>query len=71
MAPNVAGVLREQDPDAAELTLKKVPRIRYQMWNGRWLEAVKRMNTIYDAAKRSLATATPFHDDLGSFERAM
>jgi hypothetical protein len=29
------------------------------MWNGLWLEAVKRMHTIYDAAKRSLATATP------------
>jgi hypothetical protein len=59
MAPNAAGVLKEKDPDAAELTLKKVPRIRYQMWNGLWLEAVKRMHTIYDAAKRSLPTATP------------
>jgi hypothetical protein len=48
MAPKVAGVLQEQeqDPDAAALTLQKVPRIRYQMWNGRWLQAVKRMHTI-------------------------
>lgn len=59
MAPKVAGVLKEQDPDAAALTLQKVPRIRYQMWNGRWLQAVKRMHTIYDAAKRSLETVTP------------
>ena len=29
------------------------------MWNGRWLQAVKRMHTIYDAAKRSLETVTP------------
>jgi hypothetical protein len=37
IAPKVAGVLKEQDLDAAALTLQKVPRIRYQMWNGRWL----------------------------------
>jgi hypothetical protein len=59
MAPKVATVLGEQDPDAAALTLQKVPRIRYQMWNGRWLQAVKRMHTIYDAAKRSPETVTP------------
>jgi hypothetical protein len=29
------------------------------MWNGRWLQAVKRMHTIYDAVKRSLETVTP------------
>jgi hypothetical protein len=59
MVANVAVVLKAQDPDAAELTLKKGPRLRYQMWNGRWLKAVKRMHAIYGAAKRSLATATP------------
>jgi hypothetical protein len=59
MAPKVAGVLKEQDPDAAALTLQKIPRIRYQMWNGRWLQAVKRMHTIYDAAKRNPETVTP------------
>jgi hypothetical protein len=58
MAPKVAGVLKEQDPHAAALTLQKVPRIRYQMWNGRCLQAVKRMHTIYDAAKQSLETVT-------------
>jgi hypothetical protein len=59
MAPKVVNVLKQQDPDAAALTLEKVPRIRYQMWNGRWLAAVKRMHTIYDAAKRSLDIVTP------------
>ena len=59
MAPKVAGVLKEQDPDAAALSLQKVPRIRYQMWNGRWIQAVKRMHTIYDAAKRNPETGTP------------
>jgi hypothetical protein len=64
MAPKVAGVLKDQDPDAEALTLQKVPRIRYQMWNGRWLQAVKRMHTIYDAAKPGLETVT-----LGDRER--
>jgi hypothetical protein len=58
MAPKVAAVLEGRDPDAAALTLQKVPRIRYQMWNGCWLQSVNRMHTIYDAAKRSLETAT-------------
>jgi hypothetical protein len=64
MAPKVAGVLKEQDPDAAALTPQKVPRIRYQMWNGRWLQAVKRVHAIYDAAKPGLETVT-----LGDRER--
>jgi hypothetical protein len=59
MAPKVAHVLREQDPGAAVLTLQKVPRIRYQLWNARWLQAVKRMHTIYDAAKQRLEAVTP------------
>jgi len=59
MAPKVANALKQQDPDAAALTLEKVPRIRYQMWNGRWLQAVRRMHTIYDAAKRRPETVTP------------
>jgi hypothetical protein len=58
MALKVADVLHGQDPDAAALTLQKVPRIRYQMWHGRWRHAVNRMHTIYDAAKGSLETVT-------------
>jgi hypothetical protein len=59
MTPKVAGVLNEQDPDAAALTLQKVPRIRYQMWNARWLQAVKRMHTIYDAASEAWRLSRP------------
>jgi len=41
------------------LTRQKVPRIRYQMWNGRWPQSFKRMHTIYDAAKKGLEGAAP------------
>jgi hypothetical protein len=44
MALKVADVLHGQVPDAAALTLQKVPRIRYQMWHGRWPQAVNRMH---------------------------
>jgi len=40
------------------------------MWNGRWLQAVKRMHTIYDAAKRSPETVTPGdHERLHRFRQ--
>jgi hypothetical protein len=38
-----------------ELLSKKLPRIRYQMWNGKWRAALERMREIYRGAKELLA----------------
>jgi hypothetical protein len=43
-----------------ELLDEKLPRLRYQMWNGKWHAALDRMGEIYRATKRlldSLSTA--------------
>jgi hypothetical protein len=54
MAPKTASVLGQLDVGLAEFILEKMPRVRYQMWNGRWHAAVRRMHEIYQAAKIGL-----------------
>ena len=51
MAPKIAATLRQLDVGIGEFILEKMPRVRYQMWNGRWHAAVRRMHEIYQAAK--------------------
>jgi hypothetical protein len=54
LAPKIASALRQLDVGLAEFILEKMPRVRYQMWNGRWHAAVRRMHEIYQAAKTGL-----------------
>jgi hypothetical protein len=54
MVPKIAAALKELDADTGEFILQKTPRVRYQMWNGQWHAAVKRMHEIYNAAKKAL-----------------
>jgi len=54
MVPKIAAALKELDADIGEFILQKTPRVRYQMWNGQWHAAVKRMREIYNAAKIGL-----------------
>jgi hypothetical protein len=54
MVPKIAAALKQLDPDIGEFILQNTPRLRYQMWNGQWHAAVKRMHEIYNAAKTGL-----------------
>jgi len=47
MAPKVASVFWEVDSIIASTIEQKVPRIRHQMWNGKWQAAMHRMRDIY------------------------
>jgi hypothetical protein len=54
MVPKIAAALKQLDVSIGEFILEKMPRVRYQMWNGRWHAAVRRMHEIYQAAKTVL-----------------
>jgi hypothetical protein len=54
MVPKIAEALKQLDVGIGEFILEKMPRVRYQMWNGRWHAAVRRMHEIYQAAKTGL-----------------
>ena len=54
MVPKIAAALKQLDAGIGEFILQKTPRVRYQMWNGQWHAAVKRMHEIYNAAKTGL-----------------
>jgi hypothetical protein len=54
MASKIASALKPLDVGIGEFILEKMPRVRYQMWNGRWHAAVRRMHEIYQAAKIGL-----------------
>ena len=54
MVPKIAAALKQLDVGVSEFILEKMPRVRYQMWNGRWHAAVMRMHEIYRAAKTGL-----------------
>ena len=43
MGPSVADVLADVDPGTAATIRTKLPRLRYQMWHGKWAAAVERM----------------------------
>ena len=54
MVPKIAAVLRRLDVSIGEFILEKTPRVRYQMWNGQWHAAVRRMHGVYRVAKIGL-----------------
>lgn len=52
MSPGVAKAVDTSNSVLSELLNEKLPRIRYQMWNGKWHAALDRMRKIYGATKR-------------------
>jgi hypothetical protein len=54
MTARIADALDKFDAGVGQFILEKMPRVRFQMWNGRWHAAIKRMHDIYKAAKRGL-----------------
>ena len=52
MSPGIAKVADSSDSVLQELLQEKLPRIRYQIWNGKWRAALDRMRKIYGATKR-------------------
>jgi hypothetical protein len=54
MVPKIAETLKQLDVGIGNIILEKMPRVRYQMWNGRWHAAVRRMHEIYQATKTGL-----------------
>jgi hypothetical protein len=51
MGPNIADVLEEVDAGTAAAIRVKLPKLRYQMWHGKWAAAIERMRGL-----RMLAT---------------
>jgi hypothetical protein len=50
MGPNVADVLEEVDAGTAAAIRVKLPRLRYQMWHGKWADAIARMRGLFRGA---------------------
>jgi len=50
MGPNVADVLEEVDAGTAAAIRVKLPRLRYQMWHGKWADAIERMRGLFRGA---------------------
>jgi len=50
MGPNLADVLGEVDAGTAAAIRVKLPRLRYQMWRGKWAAAIERMRDLYRSA---------------------
>jgi hypothetical protein len=60
MSSGIAIAAGGSDSVLTELLNEKLPRLRYQMWNGKWRAALDRMGKICRATKRlldSLSTA--------------
>ena len=47
MGPNLADVLGEVDAGTAAAIRIKLPRLRYQMWHGKWAGAIERMRGLF------------------------
>src|SRR5665213_892085 len=58
MAPKITAVLNQLG--VGEFILEKMPRVRYEIWNGQWNAAVRRMHEIYQAAKIGLKVESAF-----------
>jgi hypothetical protein len=50
MIAKTAAVVEAQDPALAATMREKLPRVRHQMWNGRWTDAISRMRSIFISA---------------------
>jgi hypothetical protein len=47
MTTKTAAVAEATNPTLAATTREKLPRVRHQMWNGRWANAIARMRSIF------------------------
>ena len=54
MSSAIAHAAGSSDLVLNELLNEKLPRLRYQMWNGKWQAALERMGKIYRATERFL-----------------
>jgi hypothetical protein len=54
MALKVAELLAEVDPNIAATIQQKLPRIRYQMWSGKWQAAMHRTRGIYRGTREAV-----------------
>src|SRR5258708_23101332 len=54
MATKVADLIAEADPNIASTIQQKLPRLRYQMWNGKWQAAMHRMRDIYRGTREAV-----------------
>src|SRR5215471_15329292 len=52
MSSKIAMALGDSDTELKQLLTEKVPRIRYQLWNGKREAALKRIEAVYRATKR-------------------
>lgn len=52
MCSKMAMAAGDSDPELKQLLTEKVPRIRYQLWNGKHEAALERIENIHWAAKR-------------------
>jgi hypothetical protein len=50
MTTKTAAVIEAIDPELAAMVRQKIPRVRYQMWNGQWAKAISRMRSIFLSA---------------------
>jgi hypothetical protein len=50
MIAKTAAVVEAANPPLAAMMREKLPRVRHQMWNGRWTKAISRMRSIFIAA---------------------
>jgi hypothetical protein len=60
MATKTAAIVEATNPMLAGIIRENLPRVRYQMWNGRWANAIARMRSIFIGAGQivdALATA--------------
>jgi hypothetical protein len=67
MAPKVASSFWEDDSTIASTIEQKLPRIRHQMWNGKWHAAMQRMRDIYGETRE--AAARPHSADNDRIDR--
>ena len=59
MGTNIADVLGVVDADTAAAIRDKLPRLRYQMWHGKWAAAIERMRGIYRGAGAVIRSLRP------------
>jgi hypothetical protein len=50
MIAKTAAVVEAANPTLAAMMQEKLPRVRHQMWNGRWANAISRMRSIFITA---------------------
>jgi hypothetical protein len=63
MSAGIANAAGGSDTVLNELLCEKLPRIRYQMWNGKWRAALNRMGRIYRATKRLLGSLSTTEEE--------